>query len=87
VRAFAETSYRADVAFCLMTLLAAVMVACDTGGVASSNSAEGRADSLAASPTAQVQVIDPHARADARTHAQSETPTVAVHPDDAVTRR
>jgi hypothetical protein len=30
VRAVAETSYRADVAFCVMTLLAALVIACDT---------------------------------------------------------
>lgn len=73
MRAFAESSYRADVAFCVMTLLAALLVACDTGGIASSATSDRSDD-----PSPQALVVDSH---------PTTAPTASLLSDGAVTRR
>jgi len=65
VRAAGETSYRADIAFCVMTLLAALVIACDTdlGGSSTASATSSSLSERGAQPTAQV---DHQATADAR---------------------
>jgi hypothetical protein len=75
VRVVAETSYRADVAFCLLTLLAALVIACDTGGVGSSLSSGSSDDGAQSS----AQVVE---------YRDALPPTVArSSPGEAITRR
>jgi hypothetical protein len=79
VRAVAETSYRADVAFCVMTLLAALVIACDTGVGTS-----GKSPTSSLDPSAETSVVEVSTQV--ADHRDAPAPR-ANHPDSAVTRR
>jgi hypothetical protein len=75
VRAAGETSYRADVAFCVMTLLAALVIACDTDFGGSSPAA-----------TSVLTERDVQASVQVDHRPTAGAPTAAVQPE-AITRR